>query len=48
MSSLIKLKYDVTLKSSANEKEFLDKLRIRNGNLEISMSMRETGSSTEL
>ena len=48
MGSLFKLKYDVTLKSSANEKEFLDKLRIRNGNLEISMSMRETGSSTEL
>jgi hypothetical protein len=41
MGSMFKLRYDVTLKNSANEKEFIDKLRERNGNLEISLSICE-------
>ncbi len=41
MGSLFKLTYRVVLKDAVEEKEFLDKLRCRNGNLEISMSMQE-------
>ena len=41
MGSLYKLKYDITLKDVSKEKEFIDQLRCRNGNLEISMSIRE-------
>ena len=44
MGSLFKLTYQVILKDVAKEKEFIDKLRCRNGNLEISMSMQETVS----
>ena len=29
--------FEITLKDAAQEKEFIDELRIRNGNLEISM-----------
>ncbi len=42
MGSLFKLTYQVVLKDVAQEKEFIDKLRCRNGNLEISMSIQET------
>ena len=35
MGSLFKLKYDITLKKGAKEKELIDELRVRNGNLEI-------------
>ncbi len=41
MGSLFKLTYHIVLKDAALEKEFLDKLRCRNGNLEISLSKRE-------
>ncbi|MBQ8831792.1 MAG: DUF4956 domain-containing protein [Oscillospiraceae bacterium] len=41
MGSLFKLTYDVTLKAGKNEKEMIDKLRCRNGNLEISVSRQE-------
>ena len=44
MGSLFKLTYHVVLKDVALEKEFIDKLRCRNGNLEISLSKRETVS----
>lgn len=44
MGSLFKLTYYITLKSSEAEKELIDKLRCRNGNLEISVSRRETTS----
>ncbi len=44
LGSMYKLWYDVTLKDVEKEKEFIDKLRIRNGNLEISMiNGREDG-----
>ena len=42
MGSLFKLTYNITLKNPSAEKEFIDKLRCRNGNLEISSSMQET------
>lgn len=42
MGSLFKLTYNLTLKDTSAEKEFIDKLRCRNGNLEISSSLQET------
>lgn len=44
MGSLFKLTYDLVLKGTEVEKELIDKLRCRNGNLEISISRRETGA----
>ena len=41
MGSLFKLTYNITLKDIKSEKEFIDKLRCRNGNLEISSSLQE-------
>ena len=41
MGSLYKLKYNIILKDNANEKELIDALRCRNGNLEISISNQE-------
>ena len=48
MGSMFKLSYDIVLKSKEIEKEFIDKLRCRNGNLEISMSILEHKESPEL
>lgn len=45
MGSLYKLTYDVTLKDPKKEKEFIDKIRCKNGNLEITVSKQETNSS---
>ena len=42
MGSLFKLTYHLVLKSAEEEKELIDKLRCRNGNLEISVSHQET------
>ena len=42
MGSLFKLTYDLTLRDPGKEKAFIDELRCRNGNLEISMSYQET------
>lgn len=42
MGSMFRLTYDVVLKDPAREKELIDKLRIRNGNLEITVSRQET------
>ena len=36
MGSLYKLDYKIIFKDNVSEKEFIDKLRCRNGNLEIS------------
>lgn len=47
MGSLFKLTYDIELKDKKNEKEFIDTLRCRNGNLEISI-LRKNTQSTEL
>ncbi len=42
MGSMFRLTYDVILKDSSKEKEFIDELRIRNGNLEITVSKQAT------
>jgi hypothetical protein len=42
LGSLNRLTYEVTLRKAGTEKEFIDELRCRNGNLEISMSMQPT------
>ena len=38
MGSLFKLKYNIMMKAGKSEKEFIDALRVRNGNLEINIS----------
>ncbi len=47
MGSMFRLTYDVSLKDITKEKELIDKLRCRNGNLEIAVSKQET-AVTEL
>ena len=42
MGSLFRVTYDVALKDPAREKEMIDAIRCRNGNLEISVSRQET------
>ena len=44
MGSLYKLTYHITLRDVTKEKEMLDKIRCRNGNLEISLSRQESGA----
>ena len=44
MGSLFRLTYDVVLREPGTEKAMIDKLRCRNGNLEISMSQQETAA----
>jgi hypothetical protein len=47
MGSMFRLTYDIVLKDPAKEKELIDKIRCRNGNLEINVSRQET-AATEL
>ena len=42
MGSLFRLTFDITMKPNANEKEMIDALRCRNGNLEITVSKQDT------
>lgn len=42
MGSLFKLTYNLTLNNADDEKKFIDDLRCRNGNLEISSSIQES------
>ena len=42
MGSMFKLTYNVELTDATREKEMIDKLRCRNGNLEIAVSKQET------
>ena len=42
MGSLFKLTYQVDFRDGVSEKEFLDKLRCKNGNLEIVLAKKET------
>lgn len=44
MGSLFKLTYNVTLKDISLEKEFIDAMRCRNGNLEICMARQEVNT----
>lgn len=46
MGSLFKLTYDLTLNASAQEKGLIDALRLRNGNLEISLCHQDTTAAT--
>jgi hypothetical protein len=48
MGSLYKLTYDVTLKNFGKEKEFMDQIRCRNGNLEVSLSKQDKINPSEL
>ncbi|MBQ3292525.1 MAG: DUF4956 domain-containing protein [Mogibacterium sp.] len=45
MGSMFKLTYDITLKDPSKEKEMIDKIRCRNGNLEINVSRQGTTPS---
>jgi len=42
MGSMFRLTYDVTLKNASAEKEMIDRIRERNGNLEIMVSKQES------
>lgn len=42
MGSMFRLTYNVELSDAAREKEMIDRLRCRNGNLEIAVSKQET------
>lgn len=46
MGSMFKLTYSAFLKDASREKEMIDKIRCRNGNLEISVSMGEVSEAT--
>lgn len=45
MGSMFRLTYNIALKDVSKEKEMIDKIRCRNGNLEISVSKQETASA---
>lgn len=45
MGSMFRLTYDLTLRDIGKEKEMIDKLRCRNGNLEITVSRQETAAA---
>jgi hypothetical protein len=42
MGSLFKLTYNVKFRKENTEKKFIDEIRCRNGNLEITMSNQES------
>ena len=42
MGSLYKLTYQLTMKNADREKEMIDEIRCRNGNLEINVSKQDT------
>ena len=46
MGSLFRLTYDLTLKHPAQQKSFIDQLRLRNGNLEISLGHQDHAAAT--
>ena len=48
MGSLFKLSYEIVLKDPLAEKRFIDELRTRNGNLEISLSEYQTPNTDQL
>ena len=45
MGSLFRLKYTVTIKNGMSEKDFIDKLRVRNGNLPIAVCVLQPADS---
>ena len=48
LGSLNRLTYELTLRKAGTEKQFIDELRCRNGNLEISMSIQSQDSRENL
>lgn len=48
MGSMFKLTYEILLKDAKEEKAFIDDLRCRNGNLEISISTLQSHEAAEL
>lgn len=42
MGSMFELSYNIVLRDALQEKEFIDRLRVKNGNLEITVSRQET------
>lgn len=44
LGSLIKIKYDIILKENTSEKDVIDELRVKNGNLEIAICNAEINS----
>ena len=48
MGTMYELTYEVKLKKDAPEKEFIDQLRIRNGNLNITMALMSENINTML
>jgi len=42
MGSLFRLKYEVKMKDASMEKQFIDDIRTRNGNLEVSLLKKES------
>ena len=44
LGSLIRIKYDIILKEDTSEKDFIDELRVKNGNLEIAICNTEINS----
>lgn len=44
MGSMFRITYHVTLRSSQNEKEMIDAIRCRNGNLEVAVSRQDTSA----
>ena len=48
MGALFKLNYEIVLSDASLEKEFIDSLRTRNGNLEISVSEYQPQSTDQL
>ena len=42
MGSMFRLTYNVTLRDASVEKQMIDRIRERNGNLEIMVSKQET------
>ena len=45
MGSMFRLTYNITLKDAAKEKQMIDRIRERNGNLEITVSRQENRSA---
>lgn len=46
MGSMFKLTYNIILKDKSREKEMIDKIRCRNGNLEVAVSCQENAENT--
>lgn len=46
MGSMFRITYDITLRKNVNEKEMIDKIRCRNGNLEILLTKADSTSQS--